>query len=265
MSGADTLKNYRPEFMSVDFKAKQLEFTSYIRDPENNPAPADVQKHRMAMYRQLLFNNIESFLSGNFPVLRKILSEQKWLELVQDFFARHRCGTPYFTEIPEEFLAYLQNERDSPDDLPFMLELAHYEWVEMALSIAKDEVAAASSDQSRGDLLKKTICLSPLARPLVYQYPVQRISPALLPTEPPEQPTFFIVYRNQDDNVKFLEITPITYRLLQILQDNESLQAEQCLKQVAKELNHHDPEMIIACGQAILRELAEKSIITLHV
>ncbi|MGZ8186780.1 MAG: HvfC family RiPP maturation protein [Methylobacter sp.] len=257
------MKNYRPESMSVDFKAKQLEFTSYIRDPENNPAPADVKKDRMAMYRQLLFNNIESFLSGNFPVLRKILNEQKWLELTQDFFAKHRCETPYFTEIPEEFLAYLQNERDSPDDLPFMLELAHYEWVEMALSIAKEEIVAP--DQSLGDLLKTRIRISPLAWPLAYQYPVQQISPAFLPVAPPEQPTFLIVYRNQYEDVNFLEITPFTYRLLQIIQENESLSAEQCLKQVAEESNHPDPEMIIAGGRDILRELAEKSIITLHV
>ncbi|MDD5578662.1 MAG: putative DNA-binding domain-containing protein [Methylobacter sp.] len=249
--------------MSVDFKAKQLEFTSYIRDPENNPAPADVKKQRMEMYRQLLFNNIDSFLSGNFPVLRKILDEQKWFELTQDFFAKHRSETPYFTEISEEFLAYLQNERDNPDDLPFMLELAHYEWVEMALSIAKEEIAILN--ESIDDLLKKRIFLSPLAWPLAYQYPVQKISPAFLPVEAPEQPTFLIVYRNQDEDVNFLEITPITYRLLQILQENESLLAEQCLKQVAEELNHPDPEIIIAGGLDILRELAEKSVITLQV
>jgi hypothetical protein len=264
MSGAGSMKNYRPESMSVDFRAKQLEFTSYIRDPENNPAPADVKKDRMAIYRQLLFNNIESFLSSNFPVLRKILNEQKWLELTQDFFAKHRCETPYFTEIPEEFLAYLQNERDSPDDLPFMLELAHYEWVEMALSIAKEEVAA-TSNQSLVDLLKTRIRLSPLAWPLAYQYPVQLISPVFLPVDPPKQPTFLIVYRNQDDNVNFLEITPLTYRLLQILQENESLPAEHCLKQAAEESNPPDPKIIIASGLEILRNFAEKSIITLHV
>jgi hypothetical protein len=263
MPGIRNVKNYRPESMSVDFKAKQLEFTSYIRDPENNPAPADVKKQRMAMYRQLLFNNIQSFLSGNFPVLRKILNAQKWLELTQDFFAKHRCETPYFSEIPEEFLDYLQNERDSSHDLPFMLELAHYEWVEMALSIAKEEVAAPN--ESMGDLLKKHIRLSPLAWPLAYQYPVQKISPAFLPVETPEQPTFLIVYRNQNEDVNFLEITPITYRLLQILQENERLSTEHCLKQVTEESNYPDPEMIIAGGLDILRELAEKSIITLHV
>ncbi len=128
--------------MNIDFKAKQLEFASYIRDPENNPAPADVKQQRMDMYRELFFNNIEGFLSANFPVLRKILDGSRWIELVQDFYAKHPCKSPYFSEIPEEFLEYLQNERNNADDLPFMFELAHYEWVEMALSISKEEVIA---------------------------------------------------------------------------------------------------------------------------
>jgi hypothetical protein len=243
----------------VDFKSKQDEFAAYIRDPENNPVPADVKVQRMFMYRELFFNNIEGFLSGNFPVLRKILNDQQWFKLVQDFFAKHPCQSPYFSQIPEEFLEYLQNERNSTEDLPFMLELAHYEWVEMALSIAKEDVVVCNPDH----LLNQHIALSPLAWPLAYQYPVHKIAPAFLPLEEPEQPTFLIVYRNSEDDVNFIEITPITYRLLEIIQEHEKPLAEDCLKQVARESNHPDPALIVAGGLQILKELAEKTIITL--
>ncbi len=246
--------------MKVDFKAKQLEFASYIRDPENNPAPADVQQQRMDMYRELFFNNIESFLSANFPVIRKILNGSQWLELAHDFFAKHPCKSPYFSEIPEEFMEYLQSERNNPGDLPFMLELAHYEWVEMALSISKEE--AAANNQNLDNLLKKRIKLSPLAWPLAYQYPVQKISPDFLPDAAPQQPTFLVVYRNPADEVNFIEITPITYRLLQLIQENEEMLTENCLTQVADELNHPNPEIIIEGGLQILKELAEKTVIT---
>ena len=244
----------------VDFKRKQQEFAAYIRDPQNNPAPADVKETRMAMYRELFFNNIEGFLSGNFPVLRKILNDLQWYALVQDFFAKHPCQSPYFSQIPEEFLDYLQNERDSPEDLPFMLELAHYEWVEMALSIAKEDVVA--NDKDVCNLLNRNIALSPLAWPLAYQYPVQKISPVFLPVEAPEQATFLIVYRNSEDEVNFIEITPISYRLLEIIQEQVNPLAEDCLKQVARESNHPDPELIIAGGLQILKKLAKKTIIT---
>jgi uncharacterized protein len=245
----------------VDFKSKQQEFAAYIRDPENNPVPPDVKEPRMAMYRELFFNNIEGFLSGNFPVLRKLLNDQQWYALAQDFFAKHPCRSPYFSQIPEEFLEYLQNERDGSDDFPFVLELAHYEWVEMALSIAKEKVVASNQDPD--NLLNRNIALSPLAWPLAYQYPVHKIAPAFLPLEPPEQATFLIAYRNREDDVNFIEITPLTYRLLEIIQEHEKPLAEDCLKQVARESNHPDPELIIAGGLQILKELAEKTIITL--
>ena len=245
----------------VDFKSKQQEFAAYIRDPQNNPVPADVKEQRMDMYRELFFNNIEGFLSGNFPVLRKLLDDQQWFALVHDFFAKHPCQSPHFSQIPEEFLDYLQNERDSSEDLPFMLELAHYEWVEIALSIAKEDLIACN--QNLDNLLEQPIALSPLAWPLAYQYPVQKISPAFLPLEAPQQPTFLIVYRNREDDVNFIEITPITYRLLEIIQEHEKPLAGDCLQQIARESNHPNPEFIIANGLRVLKELAEKTIITL--
>jgi hypothetical protein len=223
--------------------------------------PADVKEQRMVMYRELFFNNIEGFLSGNFPVLRKILDDRQWFALAQDFFAKHPCQSPHFSHIPEEFLDYLQNERNSSGDFPFMLELAHYEWVEMALSIAKEDVAASNPDPD--NLLNQPIALSPLAWPLAYQYPVHKIAPAFLPLEAPEQATFLIVYRNREDDVNFIEITPITYRLLEIIQEHEKPVAEECLKQVARESYHIDPELIVAGGLQILKELVEKTIITL--
>jgi uncharacterized protein len=247
------------KMMSINFKAKQHEFTQYIRDPATNPAPADVKPERMAMYRKLIFNNIESFLAGNFPVIRKILDDAQWLELAQDFFLKHTCKTPYFSEIAEEFLDYLENERANPDDLPFLLELAHYEWVEMALSIAKEDINP--HQQIIDNLLHQTITLSPLAWPLLYQFPVQNIAPDYLPLMPPEQPTCLLAYRGTDDEVKFIEINPMTYRLLEIIQELGQIKTEDCLKQLAVESQHPNPEAIMSGGLQTLRELAEKTVI----
>lgn len=246
--------------MAVDFKAKQREFSDYIRDPENNPAPVDVDSRRMAMYRELFFNNIESFLSGNFPVLRTLLDDRQWLGLAQDFFAGHVCKTPYFAEIAEEFLVYLQNERNNPDDAPFLLELAHYEWVEMALANAKDELAI--NEPGFGNLLSKAIGLSPLAWPLIYQYPVHRLSPSFMPLSPPELPTCLVVYRNREDNVQFIEITPVTYELLQLLEESSGLSTETYLDQMVTKLHPPEPELIRRGGLQVLMDLAEKNIIS---
>jgi len=246
--------------MKIDFKAKQLEFSAYIRDPLNNPKPADVKPQRMEVYRELFFNNIDSFLSSNFPVLRTILDDQQWFELSQDFFARHPCTTPYFSEIPEEFLEYLQDERQNKTDYPFLLELAHYEWVEMALSISQ-EVLVANSEAFINNIAEENLSLSPLSWPLVYRFPVQQISSNFLPETAPEQATYLLVYRDIDDEVNFIQIPPITFRLLQILQQNEAISCLDCLSQIAKESAHPEPDKLMLSGLQIIEDLAKKNII----
>jgi len=133
MSGAA-----RPDFIS-----RQYAFAAHIRDPHNNPAPAGIEDRRLGIYRELFFNNVEGFLSSSFPVLKQLYTEQDWLALARDFFAGHHCHSPLFLEIPREFLAYLDNERGQRDtDPPFLRELAHYEWVELALSVAEDKTTS---------------------------------------------------------------------------------------------------------------------------
>lgn len=246
--------------MAVDFKAKQAEFASYIRDPAANPAPVDVDPQRMEMYRQLFFNNLDSFLSSNFPVLRTILSDKQWLALTQDFFAGHSCRTPYFSEIAEEFLAYLQNRTDSADDLPFMLELAHYEWVEMALDISKAESHPGDATFAEQVLLQE-LALSALAWPLAYRYPVQRIAPDFLPIELPEHPTYLIVYRDKAYHVHFVQTTPLTFRLLEILEQNPGISGESCLQTLATEMELANPALLLEQGETILQDMAAKGIV----
>ena len=59
--------------------------------------------------------------------------------MLLDFIAEHRCLTPYYRQIPDEFVQYLQQERKRADDWPFLAELAHFEWIELQLSIAEAE------------------------------------------------------------------------------------------------------------------------------
>ena len=247
--------------MAQDFRRKQAEFAAHIRDPEHHPAPSDVEPQRMAMYRELFFNNINSMLSSNFPVLRRVLDDGQWLALIEDFYRRHRCQTPHFSEIAEEFLDYLQNERDTTGDYPFLLELAHYEWVEMALAIAQAEPAFGDSNFA-DNILQQPIALSPLAWPLVYRYPVEKIGPTCLPQTAPEQPTYLIVYRAADDDVHFTQTTPLTYCLLQRVEHLPGLTGEQVLEALTLEVAEQlDAQSVRDFGLQTLQELARKGIL----
>jgi hypothetical protein len=213
----------------------------------------------MALYRELLYNNVEGFLATGFPVLRAITPDARWSELVGDFFARHRCASPLFREIPEEFLHYLVEERGRrPDDPPFLAELAHYEWVEMALSLADEEVETEGIDPA-GDLLDGVPVLSPLAWTMGYRFPVHRVAPDFLPEK--EEPTFLLVYRDRHDAVRFLELNPVTARLVELLREAPGSTGRQLLEGVAAEIGHPDPTVVIDAGASLLEDLRGRDVI----
>ncbi len=237
------------------FTAHQYAFTAHIRDPERHPRPPGVEARRMNIYVELFYNNVEDFMASSYPVLRSITPDDRWHAMIRDYFARHRATTPLFPEMPREFLHYLEHERaPDPEDPPFLLELAHYEWVELALAMADDEPVPPGVDRG-GDLLSGRPVLSPLAWPLAYRYPVHRIGPDFQPAEEGTAPTFLLVYRDAGDEVHFLEINPVTARLLELIQAGEDPSGEAMLRRIAREMEHPDPGIVIRGGAETLRDL----------
>jgi len=245
---------------SAPFAKTQRDFIGAIRDPLNHPAPAGVEERRMSVYRELFYNNVEDFLASTFPVLKEISGDEAWHALVRDYFTQHRAKTPLFMQMPREFIDYLQNERLSKTgDFPFMLELAHYEWTELALATTDDHIDMKGID-ANGDLLEGIPVLSPLAWVLSYQYAVHKIGPDYLPTAEQKQPSHLIVFRNRKDNVEFIEINPVTAKLLMLLEQQTSV-ARSVLAGIADELAHPQPETIIEFGHATLMDLHRRGVI----
>lgn len=242
-----------------NFQQTQLDFALHLRDPDQYPAPVDIEDRRMSIYRDLIYNNIESFIAGGFPVLRSLMADDHWHAMVRDFIMRHACQTPYFLEISQEFLHYLMQERGRvAGDPVFMLELAHYEWVELAMDIAEASVPMASAIPE--NLLASRPQVSPLVMCLEYQYPVHKIAPHFQPTQP--EPTQLVVYRNRADEVKFMIANAITLRLLFLLQQPECEHLGAALTKIAQELQHQNPQSLNRDGLIRINELAELSIIS---
>ena len=238
----------------------QYAFTRHIRDPEHKPAPGDVDDRHMEIYRDLLYRNVEGFIARSFPVLRKITPDNKWHSMLRDYFRRHIARTPLFPKMPREFLCYLEQERNVDDDPPFLPELAHYEWVELALTYDNRELPLQDCD-ANGDLLSGIPLLNPVTFLLAYKFPVHRISPDYLPGEPPEQPTYLVVYRDRNDDVGFVELNPVSARLLELVRDNGDTPGQMLLERIAEELHHPDPAVVIAGGLDIMNNLQEKDIL----
>ena len=215
----------------------------------------------MAMYCDLFFNNIRNFLSANFPVLKTLYDEKSWQQLCRDFYSEFRCHTPLFPEIPREFLRYLQDHRhDNEDDPPFMLELAHYEWVELALSLDESDIDDLKVNED-GDLLNGVPVLSPLAWPLSYQYPVHRIRADFQPVSATDSPTHLLVWRQRDFTIRFMQLNEVSLLLLQKIKEEPTQTGLELLTSIAGDIKHPNPSTVLEGGQTLLNEFRDKQVI----
>ena len=208
--------------IKAGFKQHQLDFTSYLRNPEKHREPGGIESSRLHVYRDLVFKNIRNLVSHAFPVSKEILGEVKWDSLIAAFIRDHSSSSPYFAEVPQEFIDYLENL--SISDLPeFFLELCHYECVELAISLS-DAKVPPGKDNLGDNILDEKFVVSPLAWPLTYRFPVHLIGPDFQPDVPPELLSYLIVYRGASYETKFVSVNEMTIRLLDLFDGLRSVE-----------------------------------------
>ncbi|MCE9678651.1 putative DNA-binding domain-containing protein [Shewanella sp. AS1] len=235
------------------FQAVQQRFIDYIRDP-NRPLPEGTDLRRMTIYRELFFNNMKGFVDNGFPVLRSLYHERDWLALVQDFFVKHDCSSPIFLDIAQEFLLFLQDEyQPGPGDPDFMLELAHYEWLELVVATEQDDPLQQVITLEQIDSVK--LVLSASAKVAQYRYEVQRISPEYRPEIPSHEPQFFCIYRDAEDEVCFLQLQALSAQVLGYIS-----QQGQVFQAICDWLAATYPEMAAGVLESGCRQLLQQMI-----
>jgi hypothetical protein len=247
----------RPE---AAFQQIQHGFADHIRSLGVEPAPADVPPERMAVYRELFFNNVEGFLADSFPVLRRVVTDAHWQAMARDFYARHSCRTPLFTRLGEEFLAYLRDERgERAGDPPFLAELAHYEWVELALTLSEAEPLPPLPGGI--ELPQQRVGLSPLAWSLRYRFAVHRIGVDSPQARSQSEPVHLLACRDHKERVVFLEIDPLTHSLLTVLQSVGEAEVSELLETLAEMTGVVDRDAFLARGLSAIEMLSAWGVI----
>ena len=240
----------------VGFQQQQMAFAAYIRDPQTHNAIEGIAEERMAVYRDLFFNNIKDTLSSAFPVLHKVVDTDQWKMLCERFFAEYRCHTPYLSRVPQKFLNYLQ--QNQLNDPPWLIELAQWEWTELELFLAPDaDVVSDITD----DVMHGVPMLSPLARVQDFCYPVQNISVDYVPAAPAEQTVHLLAWRKPDDDIGFMQLNDLSARLLDLIRDNQTNTVHELLTMIAAEHTEFSPDVIMQGGLDALQSFINNTVV----
>lgn len=244
----------------TDFLTIQRDFIAHLKDPDQHAFDYGIEDRRMGIYRELFFNNIKGFLDSGFPVLSSLYSEHQWIELVRNFFVNYQCRSPFFIDISKEFVEFLSNEyrlRDS--DPSFLQELAHYEWLELDVSVRKGTLPQLSSNTEFPD----EIAMSPLAELVSYQYPVHQVSEHFQP-EQPSEPVFIVVYRDADDIVQFTLLNQASAYLLNQIQQHEAISVATVKSNMCQAMPHLASQQVIQGTHQTLQQFLSQQILVQH-
>lgn len=260
--------------MSANFQQVQREFCDWIRQPEQQPLPDQVERSRMQVYRELLFNNVCDFVDRVYPVAQSILPTVIWQQLKADFFSFARCDSPFYMDISRHFREYLSEvEHPVLRDYPWLLELLQVEWLELYLDWVEmtwPPTAQRLALQQRSAEQWMQVSRLLLAVPiwvLAYQWPVYQWRVGdLISATVEAAPGVVVAWRDQVDQAHLEPVMPITalvlewmveaadgfhaqslcQQLQQVLPQLEQTQAEDWLRHVLEWLQQR--ELLMYCG-----------------
>ena len=234
----------------------QKSFCAYLRTQGASPRPAGSSARGMKAYCGLLLNNIEGFLTPCFPVCQQMIGKRRWQKLVRAFFAQHAAASPYFREIPQAFLAWLPEYQLAETLPPWFSELAHWEWVELAVSV--HPAPPWQPDKSRqplNNIMATHWQFNPSIHLACYNWPVQRIAPR---RKIKAESVWLLAYRDTASRVRFVELTAGSYALLLRLHSGESMQ--QVLTALARQWQRPAAPLAEYAGQ-LLNEMRQLGVL----
>ena len=128
------MKTMQPDNGSGRSAAFQTALADYARGAAQAPEGVDIG--RLGVYRRLLLNNLKSFIDLCFSASGSFAEAGLWQDLQRRFLLEARPQSPFFNDIPKQFLDYVrsrpENERPSENILHMMAfetDLLHAETV----------------------------------------------------------------------------------------------------------------------------------------
>lgn len=234
----------------ISFQTMQQQFCDWIRDP-NLELPQALPAERMHIYRDLLFNNVCSFIDLVYPVARAMLPELKWQQLLSEFFQKAQCRSPLYNDISLEFREYLSNQQHPIlQEYPWLAELLQFEWLELYLDTVEIEKVVLQENYDWQLTTKVWV--------LVYQYPVYTWTTLMTPEQVEPMPGAIMVWRDEQDKVCIEQLSPLFAMVIEQLTQNVKLTDQDIhtlIQSVLTDLSEHDIYLQIQELKALLARM----------
>ena len=240
--------------LNHDFRQYQFALARHLRDPLGTPAPEGVSASAVLSCTQEMAHNLNELLMPAFANTRAVLGEDLWQHTLRLFLHDAPTHAPWATAVQEAYVKFLEHNNLVQHLPPWLQDLAHFEWLQSAVSGA-DLVWPAHDPH--GDLLQKVVVMNPTHVEVMYDWSVQRINLTHKPFD--MQPTYLSIVRDVRDTVRVVESSRFRRHLIDLLRQNQT--GAQALEALAQWLEHPDVATFIQEGWPVLKQLHREGVL----
>ncbi|MBN2347769.1 MAG: putative DNA-binding domain-containing protein [Bacteroidales bacterium] len=232
----------------------QHNLADYCRTGEHRTIPGS-NENKLHHYRRLVFNAVRNTMRQAYPITLNMLGEEKFSQLIENFFKEHDCQTPQVWKLPFEFYEYAKKKKlDRALNMPYFIDLLYFEWIEIEVHTMTD--IPLPDFLKDGDLLNDKIILNPEHKIVQLTYPVHTHHHQLL--EQHKGRYFVLVFREADTGeVRFVQLTILHAFLIETINNTSKTLAEMLIE--ARELfNIIDDKMLIQRVKQFFNDLKQQ-------
>lgn len=235
----------------------QQKLANYTRTGDSTSL-TEARLERIPQYRRLVYNVIKDILGQAFPITKKILGNEDFFSLCNDFFKEHNCKNTQVWKMPKELIDYV-NDENSAYKLAhtFLPELLLFEWLEIEIhTMSNIELPKLYKIAS----ITQPYFVNPYHKLIVLQHPIHNKPFKQWNTNLGQYP--ILIYRNlRTHKVHFEELSIFGYLFLSELQSNSTRLFESALVNTLSAQNVEITDAHILSSLAWLKELNKKGIV----
>ena len=208
-----------PEGFAARFGLPALDQAAFLRFQD-----------RLLAYRELARMGLQEPVEDMFPVLRAHLEGAgTWDDCLNQFLEARCLTSPHYRDIAPTFLGWLADTRWGQDRWPWLVELAHFEFLETLVSRFPETPADPGLDLEPSP--EARIVLAPATQVVAYGHAVHQATEAA--PVPLPGPVFLLAYRDAEAD---FHLQALTDALAALLGRGQTV----AIAQAAKELGLHD-------------------------
>lgn len=177
------------------------------------------KKDRLHHYRRLIYNIIDDALENAYPITRKQLNNVQWKQVVDEFVKEHPCQNPQLYLMPGELIDFaVKKDYATQFNIPYLIDMLNFEWVEVIVHAMKDEEIANHNTQ--GDFLNSSLYFTPYFQLISLSYPIHKLKTTDITDL--NATYFLLVYRQPNGTVQYTELNKLTTHLINELYVNNN-------------------------------------------